>query len=84
MANLLTSYLLPFLLLGLGFFYIAAKVRANGGPAGLVITFLLILMGPNLAYTLIADDSSTALFGISLLAAVIVTGILAVLQFRKR
>ena len=84
MLDLLLQYLLPFLALSSIFVAVALRLRWNGGPALLFIVFFLTAFGPSLLYALLADDSSGDLFGISIAAAVIVTGLLALRLYSKR
>jgi len=79
---ILTQYLLPFLALAVLMALIALRIHWRGGPAILFLIFIAIAFGPSLVYALIADASSTALFGGSLIAALAVTGGLA-LQYRR-
>jgi hypothetical protein len=72
MVLIFTQYILPFLVFVSVWGYIAWRIHWYGGPAMLVIIFAGILFGPSLLYALIADDSNTALFTISLITALIV------------
>lgn len=79
MGDIFTGYILPFLMLCIVVGSVYMKVRNGGGPAGMVLRFFLVAFGPSLVYALVADESSSALFGISLLAALISEGILFLL-----
>jgi Na+/proline symporter len=72
MILIFTQYVVPFLAFVFVWGYIALRIHWQGGPAMLVIIFAGILFGPSLLYALIADDSNTALFIISLITALIV------------
>lgn len=84
MLALFLQYVLPFLMLILIVAVIALRIYWRGGPASLFIVFFLITFGPSLLYALIADDSSGMLFGISIVAALVVTGLLALRLYRKK
>jgi hypothetical protein len=73
---LFTQYILPFL----AFFglcaVIALRIHWRGGPAALAVVFFVVLFAPSLLYALIADNSSGALFAVSLVAALAAVGVL--------
>lgn len=84
MTDILRQYLFPFIMLALIFAYIALRFRSNRELGCIVITFLLITFAPNLLYALIADNSSGLLFLLSIVAAIIVAGIMFFQIYRKR
>ena len=84
MLVLLMQYVLPFLVLILIVAAVALRIHWSGGPALLLIVFFLVAFGPSLLYALIADDSNGALFGVSIIAALISTGLLALRLYRKK
>ena len=79
MAGIFTSYILPFLMLCIVLGSVYMKIRNGGGPAGMVLRFFIVAFGPSLVYALVADESGSALFGISLMAALISEGVLFLL-----
>lgn len=83
MLALFLQYVLPFLMLALIVAAATLRIHWSGGPAPLLLAFFLIAFGPSLLYALIADDSSSTLFGVSMVTALIVTGVLALRFYRK-
>lgn len=84
MSALFTQYILPFLALAAIVTIVALRISWLGGPVQLFLAFFLITFGPSLLYALIADDSSGALFIISMLVAILITGLLAFKLYRNR
>jgi 4-amino-4-deoxy-L-arabinose transferase-like glycosyltransferase len=84
MASLFIGYILPFLCLGLLLTAVALRIHWRGGPAALAVIFFIVLFGPSLVYAIIADDSSGALFGFSLITALAVVGIMYFKLYRQK
>jgi hypothetical protein len=77
-------YILPFLAFTGLFTIIALRIHWRGGPAALLIVFFGITFGPSLIYAIIADESSGALFGLSLVTALIVIFLLWLKFYRMK
>lgn len=84
MSVLFMQYVLPFLALAAIIAVVALRISRLGGPVQLFLAFILITFGPSLLYALITDDSSGTLFVISILVAIVVSGLLLFKLYRKR
>ena len=84
MASIFAGYIMPFLVGVAIYSVIAYRIHSRGGPARLFIIFSLIGFGPSLLYALIADDSDTMLFVISVVAAIISVLILWLKFYRNK
>lgn len=78
------QYVLPFLALAAIVTVVALRISWLGGPPQLFLAFFLTAFGPSLLFALVTDESSGALFIISTLAAIVVTGLLAFKLHRNR
>ncbi len=83
LVELFVEYILPFIMLLLAIIYAALKVQSMGGPGIIVAVFFVLLFGPSLSYALIANDSSGMLFLASLSVALVASGVLALVMYRK-
>ena len=84
MASIFAGYIIPFLI-GIAIYsVIAYRIHSWGGPARLFIIFFLVAFGPSLLYALVADDSNTVLFVMSVISSIIVILILWLKFYRNK
>ncbi len=88
MQETLLNYILPafMLLTVIAVIYFKIRAYSNGDkrPANIFLVFFLIAFGPSLIFAIIHDDSNSALFGGSVLIALIVSGILVYRMLKKK
>ena len=82
MTDILLNYFFPFFAFAAIWFLIAMRVRWLGGSAMMVVVFGAVAFGPSLVYAAIADDSSLALYGCSVIAAIAIIGMMIFIKGR--
>jgi|GEM_PF-4368463 len=76
LLNLFMEFVLPVLMLVMILAVVMLRIRWGRGSTMLAGAFFLLAFGPSLLCSLVADDSSTELFAISIATAGVVVGIL--------
>lgn len=82
--DILTSYILPTIALAALVLAVSLRIKWLGGPATIFLAFFGITFAPSLLYALIADESNSILFLVSMLAGLAVAGILAIKHFKRK